>query len=128
MRAVLRPRVLAAAAAALVLAAVVGTWFWLDRPRVVNTDIFGVAIRGYDPVAYFTEGRARKGTRDFEVSWEGARWRFASAAHRDLFAADPERYAPQYGGHCSAALQAGQIASADPEAWIIISRHVVESP
>lgn len=64
----------------------------------VNTNSFGVAIKGYDPVAYFTEGQAVKGKKEFEYEWEDAKWWFASAAHRDLFAADPERYAPKYGG------------------------------
>ena len=60
---------------------------------------FGVAIRGYDPVAYHTEGRALKGKKEFSHDWNDAIWRFASAENRDLFAADPERYAPQYGGY-----------------------------
>jgi hypothetical protein len=66
--------------------------------KKVNINRLGVAIKGYDPVAYFTEGRAVKGKKEFEYQWEDARWRFASAAHHDLFAADPERYAPKYGG------------------------------
>ena len=60
---------------------------------------FGVAIRGYDPVAYQTEGRALKGKKEFFYDWNDATWRFASAENRDLFAADPERYATQYGGY-----------------------------
>ena len=60
---------------------------------------FGVAIRGYDSVAYHTEGRAVKGKKEFSYGWNDATWRFASAENRDLFAADPERYAPQYGGY-----------------------------
>jgi len=65
----------------------------------INTDDFGVAIKGYDTVAYFTEGRAVKGTAAFETLWQDARWQFASAEHRDMFKADPEHYAPQYGGY-----------------------------
>jgi hypothetical protein len=65
----------------------------------VNTDEFGVAIHGYDTVAYHTEGRPVKGRSDFSYSWNEAVWHFASAKTRDLFAADPERYAPQYGGY-----------------------------
>ncbi len=60
---------------------------------------FGVAIRGYDTVAYHTEGRAMKGKKEFSYEWNDATWRFASAENRELFAADPERYAPQYGGY-----------------------------
>ena len=65
----------------------------------INTTFFGVAIKGYDTVAYHTEGRAVKGKRSFAQQWNDAKWYFVSAANRDLFAADPERYAPQYGGY-----------------------------
>jgi len=65
----------------------------------VNTTAFGVAIKGYDTVAYHTENRAVKGNRQFSYEWNDAKWYFASAENRDLFAADPGRYAPQYGGY-----------------------------
>lgn len=57
-----------------------------------------LAIRGYDTVAYFQEGKAVKGSHEFTHEWQGAKWRFASAANRDLFARDPQEFAPQYGG------------------------------
>ena len=57
-----------------------------------------IAISGYDPVAYFTDAAPVRGASDFEYVWHNARWYFASAAHRDIFVADPERYAPQYDG------------------------------
>ena len=88
---------------------------------VVNTGYFGsVAIMGYDPVAYFTEGRAVKGSPEFSHDWLGENWYFASAEHRDAFAADPIRYAPQYGGYCSYAVAHGYTADADPRAWKIV--------
>lgn len=65
----------------------------------VNKTTFGVAIQGYDPVAYHTENRAVKGKSDFSYNWNDAVWYFVTAANRDLFAADPDRYAPQYGGY-----------------------------
>ena len=65
----------------------------------VNTTFFGVAIKGYDTVAYHTEGRAVKGKSKFSHKWNDAKWYFSSAENKDLFAADPERYAPQYGGY-----------------------------
>lgn len=65
----------------------------------VNTTSFGVAIKGYDAVAYHTENRAVKGERQFHFQWNDAKWYFISAENRDRFAADPERYAPQYGGY-----------------------------
>ena len=67
--------------------------------KKVNSDIFGVAIKGYDTVAYFTEGRAVKGQSKFSSSWNEAEWYFASDENRNLFAADPEHYAPKYGGY-----------------------------
>jgi hypothetical protein len=83
----------------------------------VNKTRAGVALRGYDAVAYFREGRAVKGVEKFEHEWDGARWRFASAAARDEFARDPAVYAPQYGGYCSYAVSRGYTADGDPEAW-----------
>jgi hypothetical protein len=70
-----------------------------DKKIPINTDEVGVAIKGYDTVAYFTDNQAVKGTPEFETLWQDARWHFASAEHRDMFKADPERYAPQYGGY-----------------------------
>jgi len=65
----------------------------------VNTNFFGVAIKGYDTVAYHSEGRAVKGKSEFSHKWNDAKWYFATPENKDLFAADPERYAPQYGGY-----------------------------
>ncbi len=65
----------------------------------VNSTFFGVAIKGYDTVAYHTEGRAIKGQRKYAHKWNDAKWYFTSIENRDLFVADPERYAPQYGGY-----------------------------
>lgn len=79
-----------------------------------------VAIRGYDPVAYFTEGHPVKGNSDFETSWNDVRWRFASAAHQDLFVSDPERYSPQFGGLCAWGVAIGKHFDADPESWAIV--------
>lgn len=79
-----------------------------------------VAIKGYDTVAYFTEGQPMKGDPEFVFAWNDAQWQFASAAHRDMFASNPERYAPQFGGHCSMGLSKGVKAIADPEVWTIV--------
>ena len=65
----------------------------------VNTTFFGVAIKGYDTVAYHTEGLAVKGNSKISHKWNDAKWYFVSEAHRDLFIKDPEKYAPQYGGY-----------------------------
>jgi YHS domain-containing protein len=87
---------------------------------IINSSFLrGIAIDGYDPVAYFTEGKPVEGSSDFEYEWMGATWRFASAADRDQFAADPEKYAPQYGGYCAYAVSQGTTADIDPDAWHI---------
>ncbi len=86
----------------------------------VNQDREGVAVLGTDVVAYFTEGRAVRGSAEFEAEWQGARWQFASAEHRDAFRADPERHAPRYGGFCAYAVAHGGTAGIDPEAWEIV--------
>jgi len=78
-----------------------------------------LAIKGYDPVAYFTMQRATPGTERFEYQWDEYTWRFASAAHRDLFKADPARYAPQFANFCAVALARGEVKEANPEYWLI---------
>ncbi|MBR0681101.1 YHS domain protein [Roseomonas eburnea] len=89
------------------------------RAAQVNAED-GVAVRGTDVVAYFTEGRPTQGRAEFTRMWRGAAWRFASAANRDRFAAEPERYAPAYGGFCAYAVSEGYTAPIDPAAWRIV--------
>lgn len=86
----------------------------------VYSTFLGGAIGGYDPVAYFSEGRPVEGKRAFSLKWKGATWYFSSAKHRDMFQANPEKYAPQYGGYCAYAVSQGYTASIDPEAWSIV--------
>jgi len=80
----------------------------------------GLAIRGYDAVAYHQQSQPVKGSSRFSYSWRGATWLFANAENRNRFQADPERYAPQYGGYCAYAVSKGLTASIDPEAWTIV--------
>jgi hypothetical protein len=80
----------------------------------------GLALSGYDAVAYFTQSKAVKGDPRFEHEWSGARWRFASEAHRDAFAQSPEKYAPRYGGYCAYAVARNYTAPTDPEAWKVV--------
>lgn len=84
----------------------------------------GVAVRGTDIVAYFTEGRPVRGSAAHQLTWRGTVWHFASAAHRDRFAADPEAFAPAYGGFCAWAVSRGYTASTDPQAWRIVDRRL----
>lgn len=78
------------------------------------------AIRGYDPVGYFTQNVPVKGSDRFTYQWKGATWRFASAENRDRFAAAPEKYAPQYGGYCAYGVAQNYAVSIDPQAWTVV--------
>lgn len=78
-----------------------------------------LAIKGYDPVAYFTDGKPVPGLPEFEYDWDEYLWRFSSAEHRELFKANPARYAPQFGNYCAMALSMGEIHVADPNSWLI---------
>jgi hypothetical protein len=89
------------------------------NPRSVAAEEAPLAIKGYDPVAYFTDGKPQKGLPEFEYDWDDYRWQFASASHREMFKADPVRYAPQFGNYCAMALSLGQVVVADPENWLI---------
>lgn len=93
---------------------------WSEVDPINSTTFGGLAVDGYDPVAYFTAGKPMEGSKEFSFEWRGATWRFASAANRDLFAAAPEKYAPQYGGYCAWAVSQGYTADADPQAWKIV--------
>jgi YHS domain-containing protein len=87
----------------------------------INRTFFGgLAVDGYDPVAYFTDGRPVEGRKEITYDWHGATWRFANAEHRELFVAAPEKYAPQYGGYCALAVAHAYTADADPLAWKIV--------
>jgi YHS domain-containing protein len=85
-----------------------------------NVDSSGLALKGYDPVAYFAEGRPVPGKPEFTARHEGATYRFASAASRDAFRAAPAKYAPQYGGYCAFGMASGYKAPIEPEAWTIV--------
>jgi YHS domain-containing protein len=78
------------------------------------------AVGGYDPVAYFTEGRPVEGSAKFEIEHQGATWRFASQANLARFRADPEAFAPKYGGYCAWAVSQGYTAKGDPKYWRIV--------
>ncbi len=98
-----------------------------DAPKkvYVNTDWWGLALSGYDPVGYFTDGKAVAGKEEFVAKHQGATYRFASAEHRDLFAKDPAKYAPQFGGYCAWAVSQGYTANIDPNAFDIIDGRLI---
>ncbi|MEM1302255.1 MAG: YHS domain-containing (seleno)protein [Pseudomonadota bacterium] len=109
-----RSFLMAAAAAPVALTAIPAL---AAEPPVYAED--GVAINGYDPVAYFTESQPVEGSAEFTADHDGATFRFASAANRDTFAADPAAYAPQYGGYCAYAVSRGYTATTSPNAWTV---------
>jgi hypothetical protein len=93
----------------------------LAKEAPVYTSFFSdVAVSGYDPVAYFTTSKPAEGKKEFSTRWMDTEWRFASPANRDLFIANPQKYAPQYGGYCAWAVSQGYTASADPKLWKIV--------
>lgn len=86
----------------------------------INTTYFGnLAIEGYDAVAYFTEQRAVEGSKEHETNYKDANWRFSSAANLAAFQADPEHYAPQYGGYCAWAVSQNDTANIDPTQFTV---------
>jgi len=90
----------------------------LGTPSAIAEDV-PLAIKGYDPVAYFTLGKPTKGAPEFAYDWDDHRYLFVNAENRDRFKADPVHYAPQFGNYCAMALAKGQIVVANPENWLI---------
>jgi len=88
--------------------------------EAINTPWGEVAIGGYDPVAYFTMGKRLQGSEEFTHDWLGATWQFTSTEHRNLFVADPIKYAPEYGGFCANGVSGGSVGGTTPRAWRIV--------
>ena len=86
----------------------------------INVDTEGLAVRGFDAVAYFAVDAAVKGDAKYSYVWNGAKWLFSSEENMKKFAAAPDAYAPQFGGYCSYAVSEGYTANGDPEAWKIV--------
>jgi hypothetical protein len=78
-----------------------------------------IVLKGHDPVAYFTDGKPVMGDPRHAYDFDEARYHFASAEHRDMFAADPEKYAPQFGGYCTGSMSRNVRNEGDPQAWVI---------
>jgi len=107
--------------------AIIITFFMVSSAMLVAQDLKGKvfttskgAIDGYDVVAYFTESKPLKGDKQFSHQWEGATWYFATAAHRDLFKADPKKYAPAFGGFCAYGVSQGYKVKIEANAWDIV--------
>jgi YHS domain-containing protein len=87
-------------------------------PAVNTKD--GFALKGYDPIAYFTVGQPTKGVDQYTYRWKGVTYRFTSAENLQRFKADPEKYLPQYGGYCAYAMSLDRMADIDPYRWAIV--------
>ena len=111
----------------LIVFALAGIAVAQDEPSINGTKqadlIFqdkGIAIHGYDPVAYFTKGKPVKGKKDFEYAYMGATWRFANLENKTAFAKEPEKYIPEFGGYCAFGMSHGYAAPTEPNAWTIV--------
>ena len=87
----------------------------------INVDAQGLALRGYDPVAYFEDGKPTRGVENLSASYAGARYLFASESHRKLFLENPKKYVPEYGGFCAVGTSFGEKVDVDPETGKIIN-------
>jgi hypothetical protein len=104
----------------VIAAGLLGSLVGAAKPSsAAGTQAGRVVLKGYDPVAYFTEGRPEKGSPSFTASYDNATYWFKNAKHQSMFVSDPERYAPQYGGFCAIDLTRGNLTDPDPEAWAI---------
>jgi YHS domain-containing protein len=93
---------------------------WAQAKSLLNLDKAGVAIQGYDPVAFFTDNKPVKGDAKFPVRHEGATYLFASQEHCDAFKADPAKYEPAFGGYCAYGVSRGKLVEIDVDAFQIV--------
>ena len=93
---------------------------FFSAPAQLRWRTTSVALKGYDPVAYFTEKRPMVGNSQYQHEWDGAIYRFASAKHLELFKAEPDRYLPQYNNWCAASVAKGEKVSGNPEWWLVV--------
>jgi YHS domain-containing protein len=115
-----RRNVLKVAAAAAVVGSLAGSTSALAQVRAAaQTRTERVALKGYDPVAYFTLSTPTAGTAEYDYVYDGVRYLFANARHRDLFKANPDKYAPQFGGSCAMNMANGVRRESDPTIWVI---------
>ena len=91
----------------------------VEEPSLVQTNEQGIAIDGYDPVAYFDQGKAVQGEASYNCEYLGRQWYFSSSENRDKFLADPEKFAPQYGGYCAYSLGNNKLVRSNPESFAI---------
>jgi len=112
-------RLFAAMAACAVITAGFAAPAFAAKPDVSTGRFSSLAVGGYDPVAYFGEGEPVKGSKDYSYDYQGATWRFSSQDNLEQFKADPDAYAPQYGGYCAWAVAQGYTAPGNPQNWSV---------
>jgi YHS domain-containing protein len=93
--------------------------------EVINVDKSGLALQGYDPVAYFIDGKPVKGSPEFTATHNGGRYQFASAEHRDLFNQSPAKYEPQFGGFCGYAASINKLAPIEVEYFQVLHDRLI---
>ena len=114
------PRCAALVLATIVLSAAIVHLAAQPTAAAAINNTRGIALDGYDVVAYFVSGRPIQGSAAFAHRWQGVTWHFATADNRDVFAKTPERYAPQFGGYCAYGVSRGYTVDVDPNAWSIV--------
>jgi YHS domain-containing protein len=104
----------------LILLGITSSWSYAQELSGKSFSTRNGAIDGYDPVSYFTDNKPVKGNKQFALKWNDATWYFASLEHQNLFKADPQKYAPQFGGFCAYGVSQGYKVKIDPQAWDIL--------
>lgn len=104
----------------VVFMAACGTKNFNSLSESISKTADGLAIEGYDAVAYRTAEKAFKGNQQYEFVWKGAKWLFVSKENQERFASDPEKYAPQYGGYCAWSVSEDKVMMADPQVWKVV--------
>lgn len=111
----------AACSATIIISPILVSSAAIAAPRYYTGYVRGVAVGGYDPVAYFTKGKPTKGSTAFSTKWDGVTWRFANSQNMKKFLSAPHKYAPQFGGYCAYAVGTGTIAKGNPNNWKIVN-------
>jgi YHS domain-containing protein len=99
--------------------------FAQNEKPLVNLDKHGLALQGYDPVAFFTDQKPVKGTADLQSAYHGGTYWFASAEHKALFDANPQKYEPAFGGYCAYGVSKGHLATIDVNAFQIVDNRLL---
>ena len=92
--------------------------------RIVSDHHTGIAINGFDPVAYFTDAEPKPGNAELEYKWEGVTWRFRNEGNRAAFVADPDIYMPRFGGYDPIAVARGVGTAGHPELWLVFEQRL----